>query len=124
MPPRRGGRHHQGSRKPKGPVGDAAGPVIPRTTVSIDRHAGVGRSDLRVGDQVRIVGSGLYAGETAVIERMTGSVVPAAFVRTDGGRTRQVRTIDLEPVARSTGRTGSRPDAPASDASNEGTTEP
>jgi hypothetical protein len=34
-----------------------------------------------------------------VIERLGGSVVPAAAVRTEAGRTRQVRTIDLEPVA-------------------------
>jgi hypothetical protein len=29
-------------------------------------------------------------------------VIPAALVRTEAGRTRQVRTIDLEPVARET----------------------
>ena len=43
-------------------------------------------------------GGGLYAGETAVIERLTGSVVPSAIVRTESGNTRQVRTIDLEPI--------------------------
>jgi hypothetical protein len=42
----------------------------------------------------------LYAGEAAVIEKLTAGVIPAALVRTEAGRTRQVRTIDLEPIAR------------------------
>jgi len=54
---------------------------------------------LAVGDKVRILGTGLYAGEIAVIEKLGGTVVPAATVRTEAGRSRQVRTIDLEPVA-------------------------
>jgi hypothetical protein len=49
---------------------------------------------------VRIAGTGLYAGEAAVIERMSGGVIPTALVRTEAGRTRQVRTIDLEPISR------------------------
>jgi hypothetical protein len=72
---------------------------VPRTTVSIDSTAAAGRRDLQVGDRVRIIGTGLYAGETAVIERFAGNVIPAALVRTESGRTRQVRTIDLEPVS-------------------------
>ena len=44
--------------------------------------------------------AGLYAGEAAVIEKLTSGVIPAALVRTEAGRTRQVRTIDLEPIAR------------------------
>ena len=55
---------------------------------------------MSVGDRVRISGGGLYAGEVAVIEKLTSGVIPAALVRTEAGRTRQVRTIDLEPVAR------------------------
>jgi hypothetical protein len=79
------------------------GDQMPRrpTVVEIDTNAGNGRSDLSVGDRVRITGSGLYSGETAVIERFSGGVIPAALVRTEAGRTRQVRTIDLEPVGRS-----------------------
>ncbi len=50
------------------------------------------------GDKVRILGTGLYAGELAVIEKMAGGVVPAAVVRTEAGRSRTVRTVDLEPV--------------------------
>jgi hypothetical protein len=34
-----------------------------------------------------------------VIERLTSGAIPSAVVRTEAGRTRQVRTIDLEPVA-------------------------
>jgi hypothetical protein len=51
-----------------------------------------------VGDRVRIAGAGLYSGEVATIERLTTGAIPSAVVRTEAGRTRQVRTIDLEPV--------------------------
>ena len=67
--------------------------------VSIDLTAGIGRTNLKVGGRVRINGTGLYAGEDAVIERLIAGVIPAATVRTDGGGTRRVRTIDLEPLA-------------------------
>jgi len=74
-------------------------PVYSRPTVaSIDLTAAGGRGGLSVGDRVRIIGSGLYSGEPAVIERFAGGVIPAAHVRTESGRTRQVRTIDLEPI--------------------------
>lgn len=79
-----------------------AGPegVVQRPTVaSIDLSATAGRNGLGVGDRVRIVGAGLYAGEAAVIEKLSGGVIPSALVRTEAGRTRQVRTIDLEPIA-------------------------
>jgi hypothetical protein len=70
-----------------------------RTTVaSINLSAGKGREGLAIGDRVRIVGSGLYSGEAAVIEKLPASVIPTALVRTEAGRTRQVRTIDLEPI--------------------------
>ncbi len=85
---------------PKPPTfaqGDA--PVVRSSVVTIDVTARQGRDGLAVGQRVRILGSGLYAGEIAVIEKLGGSVVPAATVRTEAGRTRQVRTIDLEPVA-------------------------
>ncbi len=60
-----------------------------------------GQKDLGVGARVRIMGTGLYAGEEAVIERFATTVIPAATVRTKLGRTRQVRTIDLELLAAS-----------------------
>jgi hypothetical protein len=53
---------------------------------------------LAVGDRVRIVGTGLYSGDTAVVEKLSGGVIPSALVRTEAGATRQVRAIDLEPL--------------------------
>ena len=41
---------------------------------------------------------GAFPFEEATIERLVAGVIPAAAVRTDGGGTRQVRTIDLEPI--------------------------
>lgn len=91
------------------PPDPAAGPPEPQylrpTVASINLSAGVGRSGLKVGDRVRITGGGLYAGEPATIDKLTNGVIPSAVVRTDAGRTRQVRTIDLEPVS------GSQPPA-------------
>lgn len=69
------------------------------TVVTIDLRAGGGRKDLKVGDRVRIVGAGLYAGEAATIEKLSTGPIPTALVRTAAGRSRQVRTIDLEPIA-------------------------
>jgi hypothetical protein len=66
--------------------------------LTINLAALEGRPGLKVGDRVRILGTGLYAGEIAVIERVAGGVVPSVGVRTEAGRTRTVRTIDLEPV--------------------------
>ena len=68
------------------------------TVVAIDLTAGAGRAGFSVGDRVLICGTGLYSGESAVIERLTGGIIPAAVVRTDAGRARQVRTIDLSPI--------------------------
>jgi hypothetical protein len=62
-------------------------------------NAMAGKDNLTIGQRVRIAAAGLYSGEAAVIERFTGGVIPSALVRTDSGRTRQVRTIDLEPIA-------------------------
>jgi hypothetical protein len=64
----------------------------------INLAASAGRAGLKVGDRVRITGGGLYSGEVATIDRMSTGVIPSAVVRTESGRTRQVRTIDLEPV--------------------------
>ena len=86
--------------KPAQRAGAGPEPYIRPTVATIDLNAGSGRAGLSVGDRVRIAGSGLYAGEAAVIEKLTSGVIPAALVRTEAGRTRQVRTIDLEPIAR------------------------
>ncbi len=68
------------------------------TVVSIDLAARAGGGDFAVGDRVRINGTGLYAGETAVVEALAGTAIPSVFVRTDAGGTRRVRTIDVEKL--------------------------
>jgi hypothetical protein len=73
-------------------------PYVRPTVANIDVTAGKGRTGLSVGGKVRIAGTGLYSGEIAVIERLANGVIPSAVVRTEAGKTRQVRTIDLEPV--------------------------
>ena len=79
-------------------------PYVRPTVATIDLTAGKGRAGLAVGGKVRIAGNGLYAGEIAVIEKLgTGGVIPSAIVRTEAGKTRQVRTIDLEPVGATPG---------------------
>jgi hypothetical protein len=85
----------------KGAPRAGAGPevaMVRPNLVSIDLTAGKGRKNLDVGARVRISGTGLYAGEEATIEALVAGVIPAATVRTDGGGTRRVRTIDLEPI--------------------------
>ena len=77
-------------------------PYVRPTVAIIDTSAGKGRSGLTVGGRVRITGTGLYSAETAVIERLANGVIPSAVVRTEAGKTRQVRTIDLEPVGPAT----------------------
>ena len=85
----------------KGAPRPGAGPdvvMVRPNLVAIDVTAGAGRANLRVGARVRINGTGLYAGEEAIIERLVAGVIPAANVRTDAGGTRSVRAIDLEPI--------------------------
>lgn len=89
------------TKKTKGPPpGPSAEPAPRPSLASINTRAGVGRDDIAAGSAVTILGSGLYAGETAIVERLIGGVIPAALVRTDAGQTRQVRTIDLELVGK------------------------
>jgi hypothetical protein len=85
----------KGARNPLVP-GDPRGNRTPATT--IDMTALEGRSDLSVGDRVRIGGAGLYAGELATVTALVMGVIPAATVRTDENRTRRVRAIDIERV--------------------------
>jgi len=65
---------------------------------TINRGAATGRAGIGIGMRVSIQGTGLYAGEVAVVESISGGVVPAAVIRTEAGRTRHARTIDLVPV--------------------------
>jgi hypothetical protein len=66
-------------------------------SVTINLDAISGRPGIVKGSRARIA-SGLYAGEIAVVESIVGGVIPAALVRTEAGKTRRVRTVDLTPV--------------------------
>jgi hypothetical protein len=86
------------TKKPR-TAGLASDPTYVRSTLAeIDVTALDGRSDLSVGDRVRIGGGGLYSGETAVVESLVSGLIPAAQVRTEAGKVRRVRAIDLEPI--------------------------
>ncbi|HET9613257.1 MAG TPA: hypothetical protein VFP22_00475 [Candidatus Limnocylindrales bacterium] len=99
-PPRNAAPRPPRPGEPGGPGSPGSDVPYQRSTVaSINLSAGAGRAGLTVGDRVRITGNGLYSGELATIDKLTSGVIPSAVVRTDAGRTRQVRTIDLEPVA-------------------------
>ncbi|MEA2549654.1 MAG: hypothetical protein QOE42_2252 [Chloroflexota bacterium] len=87
-------------------------PYVRPTVASINLSASTGRAGLKIGDRVRINGTGLYTGEFATIEKLTTGAIPSAVVRTEAGRTRQVRTIDLEPAA-ATPPASAAPSAPA-----------
>ena len=101
MPPRKKYTNAGSGKKKPVPVTPGAESVyVPTTVVSIDLNASTGREGLKIGQRVRIIGTGLYSGDEAIIEKFVGTAIPAALVRTDAGRTRQVRTIDLEPVTR------------------------
>ena len=67
---------------------------------TINISARLGRAGFTIGDRVRIEAAGLYAGETGVVKSLVAGVIPAAVVRTEAGRTRRVRTIDLVPLGR------------------------
>lgn len=64
--------------------------------MSINLDAMKGRPQVREGTRVQIM-SGIYAGEFAIVESIVSGVIPAAVVRTEAGRTRRARTIDLVP---------------------------
>ena len=76
------------------PAADARAIANANRAVTINLEAMVGRPSIVQGARVQI-GSGLYAGEIAVVESVVGGVIPAAVVRTEAGRTRRVRTVDL-----------------------------
>ena len=85
-------------RSSKGPPPVYTPQVTPPTVAVINGQAGLGKAGIEVGMKVTILGTGLYTGETAVVESIAGGVIPAAVVRTEAGRTRRVRTIDLAPA--------------------------
>jgi hypothetical protein len=65
-------------------------------TVTINLDAMKGR-ELHQGSRVQIT-SGIYAGEFAIVESLVSGVIPAAVVRTEAGKTRRARTVDLVPA--------------------------
>ena len=98
----------------KGQVAPLPGAFDPRNppgrTVTINLAAGAGRA-IRVGDKVRIQ-SGLFAGEAAVVESEASGVISSVMVRTEAGRTRRARTIDLEPIRPGEGSPPAEPTEP------------
>ena len=83
--------------RPRGRSGTRT--IVRPTVATIDLNAGNGRAGLSVGDRVRIAGGGLYAGEAAVIERLTSA--SSGSSRADGGGPHATgRIIDLELIAR------------------------
>ena len=115
-----------GAPAPPGAPADARAAAAAARTVSIDLNAIRGESKMRQGDRVRIQ-SGLYAGELATVESVVGGVIPAAVIRTDAGRTRRVRAVDLVPAGDETAPAAAAqgdpapaaPDAPDASASPE-----
>lgn len=84
--------------RPAAPASDT--PMERPNLATINVEAAFGKAGFRVGDLVRIQGSGMYSGETATIERLTNGPIPSAVVRTANGNTRHVRTIDLVAVSK------------------------
>ena len=114
-PPPRNATRPPRPGEPGGPGGPPIGePYVRPTVASINLSASTGRAGLKLGDRVRINGTGLYSGELATIEKLTTGAIPSAVVRTEAGRTRQVRTIDLEPVAAAAAQPSSQAPAAAS----------
>ncbi len=88
------------SRSSRGPAPAPTPQTTPPTVAVINTQAVTGKPGIEVGMAVTILGTGLYAGETAIVESLGGGVIPTASVRTESGRARRVRTIDLAPAPR------------------------
>ena len=97
------------------PGADARAAAAASRSVTINLDAMKGSQKVQQGGRVQI-GSGLYAGEFAIVESVVGGVIPAAVVRTEAGRTRRVRTVDLVPVP--AGATAPAPAAPGAASSS------
>jgi hypothetical protein len=102
-------------KPPPSPASEERAAIAAARTVSINLDAISGKTSVRQGGRVRIL-SGLYAGELATVESLVSGVIPAAVVRTDAGRTRRVRAVDLQPagpespVEKAAGPEGSSPE--------------
>jgi hypothetical protein len=102
---------------------DARAAAAAARVANINLDAMTGRADVRQGSRVQIA-SGLYAGEIAIVESVVGGVIPAAVVRTEAGRTRRVRTVDLIPTTAESkadaAASAPTPTSPPGDAPSEG----
>ena len=106
------------SRSSKGAPPPRAPQVTPATVATINTQAGIGRAGIVPGMRVVIQGTGLYAGETVVVQSLVPGVIAAAVVKTDAGQTRRVRTVDLVAGPEGHRRAGrSRADRSRTDAS-------
>ena len=76
---------------------DARAAAAASRVANINLQAMTGRAGIVQGTRVQIT-SGLYAGEFAIVESVVGGVIPAAVVRTEGGKTRRARTVRPDPV--------------------------
>jgi hypothetical protein len=90
---------------------DARAAAAASRVANINLQAMTGRAGIVQGTRVQIT-SGLYAGEFAIVESVVGGVIPAAVVRTEAGKTRRARTVDLIPTPVSTAAPA-KPDAAA-----------
>jgi hypothetical protein len=79
---------------PGTPGAEARAAAAAASTVSINLDAMRAGAGIEKGDRIQIK-SGLYAGELGTVESVVGGVIPAAVIRTDSGRTRRVRAVDL-----------------------------
>jgi hypothetical protein len=83
------------------PGADARAAAAASRVANINLQAMTGRADIVQGARVQIT-SGLFAGEFAIVESLVGGVIPAAVVRTEAGKSRRARTVDLIPSPVST----------------------
>lgn len=88
------------TRQPRsaGAAGDVR--IFRSTVAEINLAALTVRTDISVGDRVRIGGDGLYSGEVAAVESLVSGAIPAALVVTEAGKRRRVRAVDLELIPR------------------------
>ena len=100
------------------PGADARAAAAASRSVTINLDAMKGSQQVQQGGRVQIA-SGLYAGELAIVESVVGGVIPAAVVRTEAGRTRRVRTVDLVPYSGG----GSAASSPVAGGSSEGSSD-
>ena len=90
------------SRSSKGTPPPRAPQVTPATVATINTQAGVGRAGIVPGMRVVIQGTGLYAGETAVVQSLVPGVIAAAVVKTDARA--DAPRADRRPLAGPQGR--------------------